>query len=89
MVFADIDPDTYSLDIKKVRELLAASPVGTYSGIIPVDFAGGAVNLEEFRNLADEFNLWIIEDACHAPGGFFIDQSHKAGMGADPLRSAR
>jgi len=24
------------------------------------------VNLEEFRELADEFDLWIIEDACHA-----------------------
>ena len=23
--------------------------------------------------LADAHNLWIIEDACHAPGGYFID----------------
>jgi UDP-4-amino-4,6-dideoxy-N-acetyl-beta-L-altrosamine transaminase len=75
VVFADIDPNTYLIDINKVRELLEGSPVGTYSGIIPVDFAGRAVNLEEFRNLANEFNLWIIEDACHAPGGFFNDHS--------------
>ena len=71
VVFADIDPDTYLLDINKVRALLEASPKGTYQGIIPVDFAGRAVNLEEFRKLADEFDCWIIEDACHAPGGFF------------------
>ncbi len=75
VVFADIDPDTYLLDIVKVRSLLEASPKGTYKGIIPVDFAGRAVNLEEFRKLADEFGLWIIEDACHAPGGFFVDSS--------------
>jgi hypothetical protein len=73
VVFADIDPDTYLLDINRVRELLYGSPKGTYKGIIPVDFAGYPVNLEEFRKLADEFELWIIEDACHAPGGYFID----------------
>lgn len=73
VVFADIDPETYLLDIDKVRELLEASPKGTYAGIIPVDFAGRAVDLEAFRELADEYDLWIIEDACHAPGGFFID----------------
>lgn len=73
VVFADIDPDTYLLDIANVRELLEKSPKGTYSGIIPVDFAGKAVDLEAFRKLADDYGLWIIEDACHAPGGFFVD----------------
>ncbi len=38
------------------------------------DFAGRAVDLEKFRKLADEYNLWIIEDSCHAPGGCFIDE---------------
>jgi UDP-4-amino-4,6-dideoxy-N-acetyl-beta-L-altrosamine transaminase len=73
VVFADIDPDTYLLDINKVKALLQASPKGTYQGIIPVDFAGKAIALEAFRQLADEYNLWIIEDACHAPGGYFTD----------------
>lgn len=73
VVFSDIDPRTYLLDINKVRLLLEASPKGKYKGIIPVDFAGRAVDLEAFRKLADEFGCWIIEDACHAPGGYFID----------------
>lgn len=73
IVFSDIDPDTFLLDITKVRELLEKSPKGTYQGIIPVDLAGRAVDLEAFRALADEYGLWIIEDACHAPGGYFID----------------
>jgi len=75
VVFADIDPETYLLDINKVRELLEASPKGTYKGIIPVDFAGRAVDLESFRNLANEYGLWIIEDSCHAPGGYFLDSN--------------
>lgn len=75
VVFSDINPETYLLDINKVAKLLAASPKGTYKGIIPVDFAGRAVNLEAFRKLADEYDLWLIEDACHAPGGFFKDSN--------------
>lgn len=71
--FADIDPKTYLLDIHKVRTLLEKRPKGYFQGIIPVDFAGNAVNLEEYRKLADEFGCWIIEDACHAPGGYFKD----------------
>lgn len=73
VVFSDINPDTYLLDIDKVKTLLENAPKGTYKGIIPVDFAGRAVDLEAYRKLADEYNLWIIEDACHAPGGSFID----------------
>jgi UDP-4-amino-4,6-dideoxy-N-acetyl-beta-L-altrosamine transaminase len=77
VVFSDIDAETYLLDINYVKSLLENSPSGTYKGIIPVDFAGRAVDLEAFRNLADEYNLWIIEDACHAPGGFFSDAKNK------------
>ncbi|MFD2999159.1 UDP-4-amino-4,6-dideoxy-N-acetyl-beta-L-altrosamine transaminase [Pontibacter toksunensis] len=71
--FADINPATALLDIEKVRQLLESKPKGYYSGIIPVDFAGNPVNMEELRALADAHGLWIIEDACHAPGGFFYD----------------
>lgn len=77
VVFADIDPNTYLIDYNAVEKLLQASPKGTYSGIIPVDFAGRAVDLEKFRALADEYNLWIIEDSCHSPGGSFIDSKGK------------
>jgi UDP-4-amino-4,6-dideoxy-N-acetyl-beta-L-altrosamine transaminase len=73
VVFADIEPETYLLDIESVKKLLQNAPKGTYKGIIPVDFAGRPVNLEAFRALANEYNCWMIEDACHAPGGNFID----------------
>lgn len=75
--FADIDPKTTLIDIEFVREKLKAAPKGTYDGIVPVDFAGRPVNMEAFRQLADEYDLWIIEDACHAPGGYFLDSKGK------------
>jgi UDP-4-amino-4,6-dideoxy-N-acetyl-beta-L-altrosamine transaminase len=73
VTFADIDPISATLSIDAVRQLLEASPKGTYQGIIPVDFAGYPVDMEAIRKLADEYGLWIVEDACHAPGGYFTD----------------
>jgi len=81
---ADIDPETFLLDINSVKKLLESKPKGFFKGIIPVDFAGLPVNLEEFKTLADKHNLWIIEDAAHAPGGKFIDSkgnTNKCGNG--------
>ncbi len=72
--FADIDPATGLIDLSQVRHLLEAHPRGHFQGLIPVDFAGLAVDLVQARALADDFGLWLIEDACHAPGGFFVDE---------------
>jgi len=75
--FVDIDPETYLIDLAQVEQKLRAAKPGTYAGIVPVDFTGLPVNTEHLRKLADEFGLWIIEDACHAPGGYFTNSSGK------------
>jgi UDP-4-amino-4,6-dideoxy-N-acetyl-beta-L-altrosamine transaminase len=73
VVFCDIDKDTYLLDLEKLKQMLASKSKGYYKGIIPVDFAGYPVHGEKLREIANEYGLWIIEDACHAPGAWFID----------------
>jgi UDP-4-amino-4,6-dideoxy-N-acetyl-beta-L-altrosamine transaminase len=78
--FADIDSDTYLLSLEKTRALIESKPKGFFKGIIPVDFAGLPVNLEAFKALAEVHDLWIIEDACHAPGGHFTDYKGKKQM---------
>ena len=84
IVFCDIDPETYLLDLDKLETLLASSPKGTYQGVVPVDFAGYPIHAEKLRKLADRYGLWIVEDACHAPGAYFTDAQgtfQKAGGG--------
>jgi len=84
VVFADIDKESYLLDLQSVRMLLENDTKREIKGIIPVNFAGRVVDMEAFRNLADEFGCWIIEDACHSPGGYFINeagQKIKSGSG--------
>lgn len=66
--FVDIDPDTYLMDLDLLEKRLEADPEG-YQGVIPVDFAGLPIDIERLKSIADKYSLWIIEDACHAPGG--------------------
>lgn len=73
--FVDIDPKSFNLDLNKVEELLAQNP-DSYQGIIPVDFAGLPVDTEKLSELAKKYNLWILEDGCHAIGGGFYDSNH-------------
>ena len=75
--FVDIDKDTYLIDPDLVEEKLKNAPAGAYKGIIPVDLAGYPVDTERLRNIADKYGLWILEDACHAPGGYFTDSKNK------------
>lgn len=67
-VFADVKKNTYNIDpkkiIKKVNEKSKA--------IIPVHFAGQPCEMDEIQEIADENDLYIIEDAAHA-----IDAKYK------------
>ena len=74
--FVDIDKETYTIDLDKLEEKLNNVTKGTYTGIVPVDFAGYPVDVERLRSIADKYGLWILEDACHAPGGYFTDSKN-------------
>lgn len=83
--FCDIDPDTYLMDVDKLARKLEENPAGTYAGVVVVDFAGYPHNMEEIRSLADRYGLWVIEDACHAPGAWWTDsrgERHFSGGGS-------
>jgi len=82
--FADINPDTYVIDPNSIQKLIDQHPKGYFKAILPVDFAGFPVNTERLRKIADNNNLVILEDACHAPGAYFIDSKgikQKSGNG--------
>jgi UDP-4-amino-4,6-dideoxy-N-acetyl-beta-L-altrosamine transaminase len=75
--FADIDPDTFVISTESVRKLLEKHPKGYFKAIVPVDFTGYPVNLETLSELASEYDLFVLEDACHSPGGYFMDSKGK------------
>ena len=77
VIFADIDSSSYLIDLNKVESLLKKDTEKKIKGIIPVDFGGYPVNVSDLRFLCDKYETWIIEDACHAPGAYFIDKTGK------------
>jgi dTDP-4-amino-4,6-dideoxygalactose transaminase len=61
-VFADIDPESYTLDPARVEE--AISP--RTRAIIPVHIGGCPADMDRFQALGRRHGLRIIEDACQA-----------------------
>lgn len=63
-VMVDIEPRSYNIDIGKVREAITVRT----KAILPVDLYGNPSQLSELRQIADENNLYLIEDASQAAG---------------------
>ena len=63
-IFADINPETYNIDPKSIREHITNKT----KAIVAVDFTGQAVQNKEIREICDEYGLVFIEDAAHAIG---------------------
>jgi UDP-4-amino-4,6-dideoxy-N-acetyl-beta-L-altrosamine transaminase len=69
-VFADINPDTYNIDPEEIRSKITPRT----KAIIPVHFTGQPCAMDEILAIAKEYNLIVIEDACHALGADYKGQ---------------
>ncbi|KKH95124.1 aminotransferase DegT [Methanosarcina sp. 1.H.T.1A.1] len=76
-VFADIQKDTRNIDPEAIRSRITPKT----KAIIYVDFAGHPCDIEEIREIAEEHDLYLIEDACHALGASY--KGKKVGNFAD------
>lgn len=66
VLFADIEKDSYSIDVDKVEELLAADKEKKIVAVVPVHIAGNVCDMERLVELAHKYNVKVIEDAAHA-----------------------
>jgi len=66
-VFAEIDPTTYCLDPNDVQEKVDKKT----KAIIPVHFAGHPADMKPLMDLAEDYDLKIIEDCAHAVGALY------------------
>lgn len=80
--FIDINEADLLLDLDLLERKCEENP-GEYKGVIVVDFAGVPIDIRRLRKIADKHGFWIIEDACHAPGGkrIYQDAEEKVGNG--------
>ena len=71
-VFADIDSKTYNIDPNEiVKKITKKTEI-----IIPVHFAGQPANMKEIRQIAKKNKLFVVEDAAHAIGSKYADDSN-------------
>ena len=66
-VFVDVDIPTYNIDI----EMLSKAITPKTKCIFIAHTLGNPFNLDVVIQLADEFNLWVIEDNCDAFGSAY------------------
>lgn len=79
-VFVDIDPATFNLDPELLRESVEkVKREGRLSprAVIPVDLFGLPADYEAIQNVADEYGLFVLEDAAQSFGG--VSSGRKAG----------
>ena len=69
-IFVDIDPETLNIDVEKVAEACRSNK--NVKAIIPVHFAGAPCEMKELREVANKYNVSIVEDAAHALGGSYL-----------------
>ncbi|WP_254862669.1 DegT/DnrJ/EryC1/StrS family aminotransferase [Halovivax gelatinilyticus] len=65
-VFADIDPETFTIDENAVAK--QCSDRDDIVGILPVHLYGCPAPMTELVEIADEHDLFVVEDACQAHG---------------------
>jgi UDP-4-amino-4,6-dideoxy-N-acetyl-beta-L-altrosamine transaminase len=73
--FVDIDSETYLIDLNLFEEKLIFDKEKKIKGVVAVNFSGKVINFQLLKSICDRYGLWIVEDACHSPGGFFIDSN--------------
>ena len=66
-VFVDVCEESFNMD---VRQLEAAITPKT-KAIIPVHLYGQCANMEPILNIANKYNISVIEDACQALGSVY------------------
>ncbi|UJF33196.1 UDP-4-amino-4,6-dideoxy-N-acetyl-beta-L-altrosamine transaminase [Paenibacillus hexagrammi] len=66
-IFADINPETYNIDPGQIHTHITPRT----KAIIPVDFTGQPVDMDEIYGLAKAHGLTIIQDAAHSLGALY------------------
>ena len=100
--FVDVDERTYNMDPEKLRDYLETKcrisniygkPLNNATGkpvsaIIPVHLYGQMADMDPIMELAEKYNMTVIEDACQAHGAEYYSQREGRWMKAGSVGHA-
>lgn len=66
-VFCDINPETLNIDVERIEKLINKNT----KAIIPVHMAGQPCEMNIINDIANKYNLKVIEDAAHATESYY------------------
>ena len=75
--FVDIEKETRNINPEEIRKKITEKT----KAVIYVDYAGHPCDIEEIKDIAEEHDLYLIEDASHAIGAEY--KGRKVGNFAD------
>lgn len=78
-VFVDVEPGSLCLDIELVRKAITKKTKAIF--LVSANGRYPAVGIDEFKKLADEVGVPLIEDAAQALGSFYPDGKHIGSVG--------
>ncbi len=67
-VLVDVYPDTFNIDVEEIKSAVTSRT----KAIVPVHLFGQCVNMEAIMKIANEHNLYVIEDNAQAIGADYI-----------------
>lgn len=73
-VFVDIDENSYNIDVDKIEDSITERT----KAIIPVHLFGQPAVMDKIMEIANRYNLKVIEDACQAMGATFNNQKNRS-----------
>jgi dTDP-4-amino-4,6-dideoxygalactose transaminase len=69
IIFADSYSDNPNIDADKIEPLINEKT----KAIVPVHYAGVACDMDKIMELANKYNLFVVEDAAQAIDSFYIN----------------
>jgi len=66
-VFVDIDPTTFNIDAAKIEAAITPST----KAVLPIHLFGQCANMADILQIAEKYNLPVVEDAAQALGAEF------------------
>ena len=70
VVFCDIDPETFNIDVSQVEEKITSKT----KAILPVHLFGLSADMNPINEIAKRHNLWVVEDAACGFGATYFGQ---------------